>query len=208
LQAWARGDRSVLFDLTRRALVELPKWGSGWFVRGRVAYQHVTGGGHRAWSLVDADGEHPVDALRGCHVQGLADDDHLLCAWSAKNKPMRLFLLRVADLTTTDVPLPPGLPPGAATFGAVGPLHGWGSLLPRDPAGRIWLTVGNGTDGVWLRLDPASRAVEAVLPYDRRGDSPTLLGWPDAYTVLLRDGATIQRVNVATGARTQLFPRR
>lgn len=206
LQAWARGGQSVLFDLTRRAIVKLPRWGWGWFVRGRALYHRTS---DSAWYLVDGDGaEHSVEALRGCQVQGLADDDHLLCSCGPKGKPPRLLLLRVADLTTVDVPLPADLPPGTCTLGAFGPLYEQGSLLPRDPAGRIWLIANNGKTAVCLRLDPTTRAVDAALPHDASSAMWELLAWPDANTALVRENATIQRVDVATGVRTQLFPRR
>jgi hypothetical protein len=64
----------------------------------------------------------------------------------------------------------------------------------------------NLVDAGLLCWDPATR-VATAMPL-RLARHAVLLGWLDADTALLQEQATIQRLSVSTGARTQLFPGR
>ncbi|MBL8755468.1 MAG: hypothetical protein JNK15_19365 [Planctomycetes bacterium] len=154
-------------------------------------------------------------ALRGCTMLGLVDDDHVLAARVHKTArgrmaPTRLFLFRPADSTEIDLALPAEV--HFASLQAIAPLHRWGSLLARDPAGRIWLH-GAGTgksrdiNNVLLWLNPATKQVGTRPRFSDHGYQWNLLDWPDANSAVLLDGARIVRIDLTTNATTLLFPR-
>jgi hypothetical protein len=198
-----RDSKAEVFDLTRRRPVSARDWSWGWFVRGRGVYQRTVNRVKGYWLHDLDDSERALDELRGCEVHGLVDDDHLLCSSTSKRVGARLFLLRVADLAIVDLPLPAAVTPGAR-FGVLAPGHLAAALLPRDPSGRIWLIVHGVARDLCLCLDPASRAFTEA-PWHAGWE---LLAWPDTQSMLVRNEATIQRIDLTTGARTQLFPRR
>jgi hypothetical protein len=148
--------------------------------------------------------------LQGCTVLGLVDDDHVLAARDCnpsrnKTAPARLFLYRPADGTETEIALPAGVT--FSSIQVIAPLNRWGSLLDRDPAGRIWLHNENKLGKSPLLLDTATNQVTKRGPLAGFGWHWPLIDWPDANSVVLLDGARIVRIDLTTNATTQLFPR-
>lgn len=203
------GAKNRTFDFTSRQLLPDPTMrGSAFLVRGTVIYAIDT---HtwRKWGQRAPGGElQPVEALAECSVFGLYDDDHLLFApWNKHRQGSGLFLYRPADGEVTQLPLPPTTPQGYFLEHAA-PLFQRGSLLPRDPTGGVWLTASNATRREFLRVDPATRTIEHRFGSGNdEHDAYHLLGFPDAHSVLVRQGARILRVDAATGTPTVLFPR-
>ena len=200
-----------LFDLTaRRFVANADSIDSACFVRGTLLSQAKRK--PSGWQRLDADSAAavPVPELLGAEVLGLFDDEQVLCAQgAAQDRDARLFLWRAADGAVTPIALPEGAR-RFRSFRKDGPDALGSSLLPRDPGGRIWLRA-DGTQypsRAFVVVDGASHFVCVVVPVDQDGAQLALLGWPSANSALLQDGATIQRLDVTTGARTQLFPRR
>lgn len=200
------GNQRQLYDLHRRTPVTIEKWQHGLFVRGTAVFVREGGRQNEWWHQRGEAPAEPFPILKGLHVLGLFDDDHLLAASYVSGKRDRLLLVHVADATTTELALPAGLPTGSSVH-AVAPLHESGSLLARDPTGCIWLAMSTRTGTTFLRLDAKSRAITVAFALATHRLSSQLLGWPDAATVLVRHGATIVRIDVRTGAATTLFPR-
>jgi len=207
----ARGPLQQWLDLTTRtAMRPDDERDQVFFVRGTQLVQRHRPGG--VWLRRDPGGDawREVPELVGAEVLGLVDDDRVLCARRALAGPS-LFVWQPRGSIAAPVLLPEGwrgfLPGDALTVAA--PLHLQGSLLPRAPDGSVWLMLrANARAGTrFLRWDPTTTQATA-LPVDSPDHSPLLLAWPDAQTALLREGATIQRIDVATGRRTQLFPQR
>ncbi|MFY9342637.1 MAG: hypothetical protein WAT39_09110 [Planctomycetota bacterium] len=151
------------------------------------------------------------EALQGCSILGLVDDDHVLCTRihpsRKKTSPPRLFLYRPTNGAQLDIPLSAGLP--FQSVQTIAPLNQWGSLLVRDPAGRIWLRCKGGKGEELAFLDVLSRKLAVRPPTSRAsGWWHRLLAWPDANTVVVLEDARILRVDLTTGTRTQLFPSR
>jgi hypothetical protein len=99
-------------------------------------------------------------------------------------------------------------PIGQGVLDVLSPLYLKGSLLPRDPAGRLWFATQPPRRAhlVLMRLDPRTRTWE-LLPVAME-DRFNLLAWPDANSALVQQHDGIDRVDLTTGARTRLFPRR
>jgi hypothetical protein len=204
------GAKNRTFDFTSRRLLPDPTMrGSTFLVRGTVIYAIDTDT-WRKWGQRAPGGElQPVEALAECSVFGLYDDDHLLFApWNKHRQGSGLFLYRPADGVVTQLQLPPSTPQGYFLEHAA-PLFWRGSLLARDPTGGLWLTASTATCREFLRLDPATRMIEHR--FGSGNDEHTayqLLGFPDARSLLVRQGTSILRVDSTTGAPTVLFPRR
>ncbi len=202
------GGKNRTFDFaTRRLLPDPTSRGSAFLVRGTLVYAIDT---HtwRKWGQRAPGGElEPVEALAACRVLGLFDDDHLLIApWKAA-PGHELQLYRPADRSLTNLRLPAEVPPGCG-LDAEATLFARGSLLARDPTGGIWLTAWTATRREFLRLDTTTREVTHRFSSGKDElDAYHLLGFPDADTVLVRQGQTILRIDAVTGARTVLFPR-
>ncbi len=150
----------------------------------------------------------PCPALVDAHVLGLYDDDHLLAARRLPDDRLRqeLFLYRPVDDTVVPLPV---FGPLAAEWLDAEPLLTPTALLPRDPAGRLWLRARTDSDEAFLLVDVPRGSVQSVLPFVHHGGhSRQLCGWPDADHALLRDDLQIVRVHLATGAREVLFPRK
>jgi hypothetical protein len=167
------------------------------------------------WQQLEPDGStSPIAALHEAAVLGLANDEEVLCHVPATpQRAGRLFLYRPADRGTRELALPDGF---AVQYASVVPWRGGErAVLPRDPAGRIWLACWQAPalrartrrdgDGV-LWIDPVA-ATATRCPFDLRGSWSQLLAWPDADTVIAQEDTRIVRIDVATGARTVLFPR-
>lgn len=191
------------------------RWGSAFLVRDRWLFTLQPRKGAAGWHQLEPDGrEAPCEPLRDAVVLGLCDDDRVLACVTARNDRVpRLFLYAPADHTVHELAVPPGV--AFRMLNVVCPLAGHGSLLPRDPAGRIWLHSWRTNAKPWRRLhesegtllvDPTTGAVAVRADLDTSAGRQ-LLGWPDAASVLLCEGHTIDRVDIATGARTRLFPR-
>lgn len=201
------GGRSGLFDLTARRFVANEKLEDEWLVRGTLLYRARAT--PAAWLRVDPGSADAKPAgLHLTQILGLFDDDHLLC----RKEGRQFFLWRVADGATVELTAPGGLP-NRAHVQATAPFHTTWSLLPRDPRGRIWLwmndLVARSSSILWL--DAASRQIALAPPPFRDVKTQLrLLRWLDAGSVLVQDeaAASIVRIDVDTGERTVLFPRR
>ena len=176
-----------------------------WFVRGtrvRAAKAQEDG----SWLQLVGDGPAtPIAGLAGARVLGLFDDDHLLCMQRRHRAATQLFLWHVHDGVRRDLELPAGMPLGAWVTPAYSG-QPWSSLLTRDPAGRIWLRLHNYSERFVL-LDPATLRLWE-LPHGLETQGARLFAWPDANTALLCNDDCVLRVDIATGAHTQLYPRR
>jgi hypothetical protein len=161
------------------------------------------------WHQLEPGGSASVcEPLRGATVLGLLDDDTLLCAVLApKGTGARLFLYRPADQRVEELAIPKDLP--FKWIGAEEPMRTWGcSILSRDPGGRIWLRLQTHKKQAFACLDTTTHEV-TVCPWFEPGATwSKLLGWPDEDSVLVQQGTEILRIDLATGARSVLFPRR
>lgn len=197
----------VRFDLTtRRVMPAIDRAENVWLWRGTVL--HTLRLQSRAWLRLDPGRSEarPVPALAHSEILGLLDDDRILCR-RAPAHGNDMFVWQPADDSVARIALPVA-PPRERGIGVASPMHQYGSLLPRDGAGRVWLQLWQPPATILMRLDPETLRVER-LPYcsEDRG-SFRLLAWLDDGTAFLaQELATIQRVDVATGAKTQLFPR-
>jgi hypothetical protein len=100
-------------------------------------------------------------------------------------------------------------PIGQRSLGVLAPLHQYGSLLPRDPAGKLWFMtprLPQYAHDQLLRFDPTTRTWER-LPIPTDDPALRLLAWPDADSALVQQHDGIDRVDLNTGAHTRLFPR-
>lgn len=209
-----KGSRQV-FDLTScMPGPSLDNAGSSFFVRGSLFVSPRTSPA-LLWVRRESDGTlSPCDGLRHAVVLGLLDDDHLLCAGRAGKGRPDLFLYGAADNSVREIPLPRSV--SGRWLSIMAPMDQLGSVLPRDPAGRIWLRAGEADldhrgnlRQVIVQLDTKTLATNATLPHTPFLTEPYhLLAWPDAHSALLKHGAQILRIDVETGERTVLFPRR
>ncbi|MCC7065702.1 MAG: hypothetical protein IT456_23045 [Planctomycetes bacterium] len=204
------GGKKRLFDFSQRQLRKEPvSLSSTFLVRGTLLWNADTK--HwRKWTQCDPGAEpQPCDALDQCRVFGLFDDDHLLVGtwpnkWGIGGK---LFLYRPADRSMTILPLPACVP-GFSGLEEASPLFQRGSLLARDPTGGVWLTASNATRREFLRIDSATRSIEHRFGSGNdEHDAYQLLAFPDAHSVLVRQGARILRLDATRGTPTVLFPR-
>lgn len=204
-------NRQVLDFTSRRLLPARAEDSRLFIVRGRQVYE-LSKANVQVGKWLEADEDQPeaeVAGLKGAYVLGLYDDDRLLCEQHFVRgvTTPRLFLYDVAARTRSDLAWPADAPSnGRADFAAQ--FLGMQSLLPRDPAGRIWLATSRHDRAAFVLLDTATATLRTVLPHDGWWRHEYhLLAWLDADTILVQSGARILRVAVATGAVRQLFPR-
>ena len=201
--AWGKPEQ--WFDLTTRTAIRPDdERDQVFFVRGtQLLQRHLRGG---VWLRRDPGSEAFVEvaALANADLLGLVDDERVLCARRSKHS-CELFVWRPTDGAVQSIAMPG--PSGLRSLGVAAPMRQQGSLLPRAPDGSLCLTVVDpNRDGVhFLRWDPATTAATA-LPFASSERYVLLLAWPDPHTVLLQEGLTIRGIDLATGARTQLFP--
>ncbi len=202
------GGRRRVVDLTSGATL-VDDETDAYLVRD-VLLSRLPGKSGSHWTETRDGQKKPCAPLQACRVLGLVDDDHVLAARThyqhKKFAPTRLFLYRPSNGTETDLTLPPGA--SFLSLGVVAPFNRWGSLLARDPAGRLWLHClnGGGRDQLLL-VDVAKLQVTELASMSDNLQQMRLLDWPDANTAVLLDGARIVRLDLTTNARTQLFPR-
>ncbi|MEO6597436.1 MAG: hypothetical protein ABIP94_22055 [Planctomycetota bacterium] len=194
---------SGLFDLTSREAVPPPARDGELFLVRSVVLFHAKGQPAGTWRQRSPGGEaQRCEPLQGCKVFGLFDDDRLLCAQEASRfRSPRLFLYAPGTNVATELALPAGVAFQSVVIEA--PLHRRVSLIARDPSGRIWLSCRAGAAPVSVLVDTNGRV--STLPQLQSGWNQ-LIGWPDAASVLVREGARILRIDLATGDRTVLFP--
>lgn len=161
------------------------------------------------WHQLEPSGDEFVcEPLRGVTVLGLFDDDHLLChVAAAQERAGRVFLYRPLDRAVVALPMPADVL--LHWVHVVWPMDTFASLLPRDPAGRIWLSCADtkGRQRQFVAIDTATRAI-TVSGWSRLYEgSFDLIAWPDAQSMLVRDDTRIVRLDTETGACTVLFPR-
>lgn len=201
------GKSDQWFDLTTRTAVRVDdQRNQVFFVRGVMLCQrHLRAG---VWLRRDVGTTEfrEVPELARADVIGLVDDDHVLCRRLGKTV-CEVFTWHVG--TGAAQPIDLQKPLVGHSLSLLAPMHQIGSLLPRDPAGRLWFSVSdpNRPDARLLLWDPATR-LTTWLPWVQEARRVQLLAWLDADTALLQEAATIQRLSVPTGVRTQLFPRR
>ncbi|MCA8953345.1 MAG: hypothetical protein KDE27_27785 [Planctomycetes bacterium] len=200
----ARASTPFAFDWRGR------RWpiGDALFVGDVAVFARPRPGGRLEWCVREFDGtERVCSALAGRQVVGLCDDATLLVKRLVREGEgsHELALFTPADGALVELPMPPGV--ASREVDPLLPFHRVGSLLARDPRGRIWLSVGGRTERTILWLDPADRSL-------RRADLGVadlgrfqLLDWPDADSVLLSDRRSIVRIDTATRVRSVLFPR-
>lgn len=206
------GAKDRCFDLKRGRFVELPGRDDATrlCVDGTWLLQERRDSGE--WLRFDPDRgakAMPLPELKGCRLLGLLDDERVLCVrYSSMNhagRAVAMFAYRVADRSATPVALP-GAPLGGIRL--ITSALPYGSLLGRDPRGRVWVTCS-------LACEPARQMPLAIDPQTLRMEQPlgpvpwsTIQAFEDDHTIVVVDGAEIVRIDIATGARTVLFPRR
>jgi hypothetical protein len=195
------------FDLTTRTKVSFsPLHDWRFFVRGSLLGRRTSP--NREWERRLPGGTEfvPVPELAGSRLVGLLDDDQVLLT-RVVDKQTELFVWNVISGRVEVVPLP--FPVGQWSLDVLSPMYREGSLLPRDPAGKLWFATPQPprrAHHLLMRLDPRTRTWESLpLTTD---DSHMLLAWPDANSALVQQHDGIDRVDLTTGARTRLFPRR
>ena len=197
------------FDLTTRLLrPSVPNHDVWFLVRGVEVGRLSVGASGRGWFRRDPGTTEfvPAPELKGCWLLGLLDDDHLL-ATRGIGKETELVTWSVTSRQVDAVALPF---PTRMSIGVLAPLLQEGSLLPRDPAGKLWLATPKPPqhhDLSVLRFDPTTRSWDR-LPIPTDDPAFRLLAWPDANSALVQQHDGIDRVDLHTGARTRLFPRR
>lgn len=200
---------SRLFVPTRHTFRELPPNGmhQGVLV-GDVLLNQVRPWRWQRQRLGEAAAASPV--LDGARLVGLVDDDRVLFG-TVEHGGRRLLLYRPAD-DTVQV-LATSTTRWYETTTCLEPMGTQGgSLLPRDPTGRVWLAVIGLTEvgarhleRLILRLDVATGRLDEQ-PLLRLPSDGELLAFGEG-TILFRTGAKIERIDLDTGARTVLFPR-
>lgn len=190
--------RARLFDPSSRTFLEVSASQDRFLVRDVLI---VRPSAAWQWNVQRPGGASlPCPELAATNVLGLLDDDWLLCHRHRRTQIGELFRYRPADGRVE------ALTEMLVTPEVWGPLGRRGSLLPRDPAGRLWLAVRQpgGLEFQLLGVDSAARTVVRTFTVPWQGQ---LLGWPDTGSMLVRHEARIERIDLATGARTVLFPR-
>jgi hypothetical protein len=191
-------ERTRLFDPTTLCFVKAPDC-RRLLVRDVLLWQP------RPWHWqrqVAGGEEEPCEPLRNAQVLGLVDDDRLL-AVATERDGSRLFLFCPASGESTTLASLPE--PAHRSAWVVRPLGAEGTLLPRDPAGRIWLWAPRNDHYFLMLLDVASSELEQVGPVDMPWPIG-FLGWLDAHTALQATGTRIERIDITTGVRSTLFP--
>lgn len=199
-------ERRRRFDAGTRTFTDVPADATfEWWLVGEVVLARSGQGRH--WHRQAPGGTaEPCLELRGARVVGLVDDERVL-AVAADRSEIRLFLFRPTDAAVEVLRRWPPDAHGAYAVSCLAPISGCGSLLPRDRAGRVWLAIADGAHYRCLRLDPATRELHEVTTMTLPRLAGEIVAFGPDDTLLLRDGARIDRVDVATGARTTLFPR-
>ena len=206
------GTRNEWFDLvSRRRLDELPTGEGVTFIRGAVARCRL-GNQHRpsTWRRRLPDGaDERVDGLDGCSALGLVDDDHLLLvrAGAGDGAGSRMLLWHVHADTRRAIAVPAAL---ASARWSVVPA-GSDSVIPREPGGRVALFAavhdGDVAQAFLVLLDVDAARIETVCRVKARNWN-SVVDWLGAGVALLAEGGCLVRLELATGAREQLFPRR
>ena len=204
----ALGGREGWCDLTTRTFVP-PTAGRNvaWFVGGLPLWQRHARRNEWERRAPGSAEFVAVPELAHADVLGLLDDDHLLARRIA-DKQTELFTWNAATGAVEVLPLL--FPIGQRSLGVLAPLHQYGSLLPRDPAGKLWFMtprLPQYAHDQLLRFDPTTRTWER-LPIPTDDPAFRLLAWPDVNSALVQQHDGIDRVDLHTGARTRLFPRR
>lgn len=198
-----------LFDFARREFVDGRQTKAEHILRDSMVYRIKAG--RSEWMVRRGNQEPQVcEALNGMTVLGLWDADRLL-AYRASHKHRgrgRLLLFSPGDGQVEQVALPQELPFWRASWAT--PMGHTGSLLQRDRDGCVWLQCSDGEKGCYARIAAKSLQVSTALPYrlDHGDRQPQLMSWRDLPVVLLHDQAQIARVNIETGDREVLFPRK
>ncbi|MCA8965623.1 MAG: hypothetical protein KDC48_12130, partial [Planctomycetes bacterium] len=192
-----------LFDLTHRKLLDLRgKW-YGFAVRGLWVLRTNLKGG--AWQQLDVATNATVELpeLAGCGLRGLFDDEHLLCVRRPQDGDPRseLLLYRPADRSLVSL----ATVPDDTCEAVLAERWRWGSLLPRDPAGRIWLHGRDSARGcVVIAPDRSVQRREVPLPRDVVNN---LITWTGTNRALVMLGWRIVEMDLQTDAQTVLFPK-
>ncbi len=199
-----RNLKGGLFDLThRKALALRGKW-YGFAVRGLWVLRSQPSAAN--WQRFDAGTDTMLELpeLAGCSIWGLFDDEHLLCerrSSRGSSEFAELLLYRPADRSLEAL----AVVPEARCAHVLSERMRWGSLLPRDPSGRIWLhDRDDAARCLVVSPDRSVQVLERPLP---KGATNGLITWtsPDHALVLL--GWRIVDLNLLTGAQTVLFPK-
>ncbi|MCK5942770.1 MAG: hypothetical protein KAI24_12410 [Planctomycetes bacterium] len=168
-------------------------------VRGAVVRQRVSRNDRApSWEVV-IDGL--ARELPGVwRVLGLFDDERLLVATRPRPGTQEVGL-ELFD-PHADVRQPIALPVSTATSCSwVAPMQLGSSLLPRDPAGCVWLQFESRNEAVLVRVCAAGEASRVETITSR----VQLLRWRDFPRVLVRDRREIVEVDVESGARRVRF---
>ncbi|MFT4515314.1 MAG: hypothetical protein ACI89X_002863 [Planctomycetota bacterium] len=201
--------KDKLFNFACREFVDGRKTTAEHVLRDCMVYQPRAG--RREWFVRCGDEDPQVsEELKGMLVLGLWDADRLL-AYQASHERRgrgRLLLFSPGDGQVEDVTLPQELPFQWVRVAA--PMAHVGSLLQRDPDGCVWLHCGKGSEACFARVAAKSLHVSIALPYrlDHGDTKPELMSWRDLPVVLVHDQEQIARVNIKTGEREVLFPRK
>lgn len=210
----AFGERMQWFDFaTRRVIAAAPATTSTMFVRGAIVFrrQHELRSPSTWWRRLQGGEDERIDGLDGCCVLGLVDDDRLLCVRGcAGGSAPRLCLWHVHANTITDISVPARLQGSHWTVVQAG---GYGSLLAREPGGRICLRAGppfaTNEEVSLVLLDVDAARLDTVCAWrSPQWSPPQAVHWQGPGCVVLVEGASLVRLDLATGAREPLFPRR
>ncbi|MCA8976097.1 MAG: hypothetical protein KDC98_15350, partial [Planctomycetes bacterium] len=168
---YGRGGKR-LFDL-RGGSMPLSSGGC-WIVRDQVLIER---GRDRFLQTMGGTGS-VCEALRGCAVHGLFDDDRVLCSRRSGEGDSTLLLYCPGDGSMAAIGNVTGGPKHQVSIAT--PLERQGSLLPRDPEGRIWIEVRRQQGWTFALLDTATLAIsqEVEVPPNREGRFD-LLDWDD-----------------------------
>lgn len=196
---------AVLYDLTRRRLV--PALGgkgrdrveSGLAVRGIWLLTLATGARLR-FDFADGSQE-PLPELAGWQIVGLLDHDHVLLRSSGKGRlPLQVGSYRPSDRTVTTLLSHPTAR-DHVLLTELGGRDG-GSLLPRDPAGRIWLRSGADT---WFTVGPDQAVAERPAAWPRHH---RFLQWLATDRALVLADGRLLEIDLASGLHSVRFPAR
>ena len=141
-------------------------------------------------------------ALAGCYALGLLDDQRLLVV-TCKSVAFELFTYDVVTERRASIAVPTRDP--ECEVQVVGPDGFLGSCVLRDPAGRVWMHLDHAGRRDLVALDPTTLHCQTLVA---NWQTQRLLAWPDADTAIVRrNDQVIERVDLRSGCRTQLFPR-
>jgi len=205
--AFRKAGGSGWFDLDTRTEFEQPEGvhPDPWVVGGVRLWRGWKRGTWLRFERDSVDGV-VVPELADADVIGLVDDESLLVRRYAK-QGLELFTWNAKTGRVETLVLP--FPIANRSLYGLAPLETYGSLLPRDPAGKLWFATPKPPmhgHNLLLRFDPTARMWER-LPIPTDDPAFRLLAWPDANSALVQQHDGIDRVDLRTGARTRLFPR-